>query len=149
MKIYIDESDFTQVGVGYPVEIIFDAFPNEVFTGEIIEIGPSLETVSNVNALRTVVLLDETSYAKPNVLPIGLSALVDVIAGQTFDAVLVPVEALIEVSPGEYMVYVVQNDQPQPREVSVGLVDFTSAEIIDGLRTGEVVAIGYENNTGN
>jgi len=149
LEIYIDESDFTQVAVGYPVEIMFDALPGEVFTGEIIEISPKLETISNVNALRTVVLLDAASYAKPSALPIGLTAQVDVIAGQTFDAVIIPVEALVEVSPGEYIVYVIENDQPQPRKVIVGLVDFTSAEIIDGLRTGEVVAIGYENNTGN
>jgi multidrug efflux pump subunit AcrA (membrane-fusion protein) len=149
LEVYIDESDFTQVGIGYPVGIIFNALPDDVFTGEIIEISPSLETVSNVNAIRTVVLLDRGSYNKPNTLPIGLSAQVDVIAGQALDAVLIPVEALIEVSPGEYMVYVVENDQIQHREVSVGLVDFTSAEIIDGLSAGEVVAIGYENNTGN
>jgi HlyD family secretion protein len=149
LEIYIDETDFEKVAVGYPVEVTFDALPDENFTGKIIEISPSLESVSNVQAIRSLVLLDAASYAKPNPLPIGLNAQIDVIAGQTTNAVLVPVEALVEVSPGEYIVYVVENDQPEPREVSVGLVDFTSAEIIDGLSAGEVVALGYQNNTGN
>jgi len=149
LEIYIDESDFTQVGVGYPVEIIFDALPEKSFSGEIIEISPNLETVSNVNALRTIVRLDAASYAKPNTLPIGLSAQVDVIAGQAIGVVLIPVEALVEISPGEYIVYVVENDEPQPRNVSVGLVDFTTAEILHGLSAGEVVAIGYKEPTGN
>ena len=121
----------------------------ELLTGEIIEISPILETVSNVNAFRTVVLLDQVSDAKPNALPIGLSATVDVIAGQTFDAVLIPVEALVEISPGEFIVYVVENGQPQPREIGVGLVDFTTAEIIHGLQVGESVTIGYSRSTGN
>jgi multidrug efflux pump subunit AcrA (membrane-fusion protein) len=149
VEIYINESDLTKVEAGFPVEITFDALPEEVFTGEIIEIGSSLETVYGVNAIRTVVLLDASSYAKPNALPIGLSAQADVIAGQAIDAVLVPVEALVEVSPDKYIVYVVENDLPVKRSVEVGLVDFTTAEITQGLSAGDVVAINYENNSGN
>ena len=149
VEIYIDESDLTKVEAGFPVEITFDALPEEVFIGEIIEIGSSLETVSGMNAIRTVVLLDASSYAKPNALPIGLSAQADVIAGQAIDAVLVPVEALVEVSPDKYIVYVVENDLPVKRSVEVGLVDFTTAEITQGLSAGDVVAINYENNSGN
>ena len=70
------------------------------------------------------------------------------IAGQAANVVLVPVEALVEVSPGEYTLYVIENDQPQPREVAVGLIDYTSAEIIAGLSPGETVAIGYADTTG-
>jgi HlyD family secretion protein len=149
LEIYIDETDFQKVAVGYPVEVTFDAFPDETFTGKIIEISPSLESVSNVQAIVARVRLDVTSYAKPNPLPIGLNAQVEVIAGQATNAVLVPVEALVEVSPGVYIVYVVENNQPQPRNVSVGLIDFTSAEITEGLSVGEVVALDYKNNTGN
>jgi hypothetical protein len=39
------------------------------------------------------------------------------------------------------MVYVQNNGLFEPREVNVGLMDFTSAEIISGLQVGEVVAI--------
>ena len=55
---------------------------------------------------------------------------------------LIPVEALRELGPGEYAVFVVENDEPKLRVVSVGLVDFTSAEITNGLEAGEVVTTG-------
>jgi len=44
--------------------------------------------------------------------------------------------------PGEYGVLVLENDQPTFREVVVGLVDITSAEIVSGLQAGDVVTTG-------
>jgi len=43
---------------------------------------------------------------------------------------------------------VIENDQPQLRKVSVGLIDYTSAEIIAGLSAGETIAIGYADSIG-
>jgi HlyD family secretion protein len=149
IEAYIDETDFEKAAIGYPVEVVFDALPGETFTGEIVEISPKLETLGSSQAVRVLVRLDAASYAKPVPLPIGLTASIEVIAGQTVNAVLVPVDALVEVSPEEYVVYVVENDAVQPRAVSLGLMDFTSVEIIDGVRPGEIIAIDYDNMMGN
>jgi len=149
LEAYIDETDFNKVAIGYPVEVAFDALQGETFIGEIVEISPILEMVSNAQAVRILVRLDANSYAKPVTLPMGLNASVDVIAGQVKNAVLIPVEALVEVGPEEYAVYVVEDNQTQRRDVSIGLIDFTSVEIIDGITAGDVVAIGYANTTGN
>ncbi len=149
IEAYIDETDFQKTVIGYPVEITFDALPDEVFTGEIVEINPQVERISNIQAVPILVRLDATSYAKPIPLPIGLTASVDVIAGQAENAILIPVEALVEIDPERYLVYVVENETPHPREVSIGLRDFTSVEIINGIAPGEVVAIGYRITTGS
>jgi len=145
----VDETDFEKVAIGYPVEVTFEALPDETFTGTIVEISPQLETVSNTQGVRILVRLDADSYAKPIPLPIGLNASIDVIAGQAVNAVLVPVEALVTVYPQQTIVYVIENGEIQPREVSVGLIDFTSAEITEGIKAGEVVAIGYDQPSGN
>jgi multidrug efflux pump subunit AcrA (membrane-fusion protein) len=71
-----------------------------------------------------------------------MTASVEVIGGRTNGAVLVPVEALREISPGEYAVFVMEDDQPRLRVVTVGLMDFTSAEILSGLEAGETVTTG-------
>jgi multidrug efflux pump subunit AcrA (membrane-fusion protein) len=149
LEVYLDETDYQKAVLGYPVEVTFDALPGDKFTGEIVEISPQLERVSNVQGVPMQVRLDAASYAKPIPLPIGLNATVDVIAGQTENAVLIPIEALVEVSPEKYLVYVVENEVPQPKEVSIGLMDFTTVEIIAGINPGEVVAIGYDEPTGN
>jgi len=56
---------------------------------------------------------------------------------------LVPVEALREMSPGQYAVFVVGPDgELEMHSVVVGLMDFTNAEILDGLELGDVVSVG-------
>ena len=75
-------------------------------------------------------------------LPVGLNASVDVIGGRAENAVLVPVEALRKLGPGEYAVFVIEDGEPKLRIVTVGLIDFTSAEILSGLDAGEVVTTG-------
>jgi RND family efflux transporter MFP subunit len=142
LEVYLDETDLDKVAVGYEIEVVFDAYPDLAFTGQIVEVDPSLNTVSNIQAVRALAVLDEDSFVKPQTLPVGLNASVDVIGGRAENAVLVPVEALRELGPDEYAVFVVEDGEPKLRIVTVGLVDFTSAEILSGLEVGEVVSTG-------
>lgn len=142
LEIFLDESDLNKVGIGYEIEVVFDALPDDVYTGSVIQVDPSLQSVSNVQAVRVLARLNPESFAKPQDLPVGLNASVEVIGGRTKDAVLVPVEALREITPGEYSVFVMEGGVPKLRMVTVGLMDFTSAEVIEGLAAGEIVTTG-------
>jgi multidrug efflux pump subunit AcrA (membrane-fusion protein) len=73
---------------------------------------------------------------------VGSNASVDVIGGRAENAILVPVEAVREIAPGEYAVFVMEDGEPKLRIVTVGLMDYTSAEITSGLEAGEVVTTG-------
>ena len=75
-------------------------------------------------------------------LPAGLNASVDVTAGKAEDALLAPVEALRELSPGNYAVFVLVDGQLEARPGEVGLMDYTNAEIISGLEQGDEVSTG-------
>ena len=142
LRVYLDETDLDKVAVGYEAEVTFDAIPDEVFKGVVVAVKPSLVTVSNVKTIEAIVKLDVDSFAKPMNLPAGLSASVDVIGGRAENAVLVPVEAIREIGPDEYAVFVMEDGAPKLRLVEVGLMDFTSAEIVSGLKAGEVVTTG-------
>jgi len=54
----------------------------------------------------------------------------------------VPLEALHLLPSGDYGVYVVRDEGLELRQVRVGLTDYTSAVIQEGLSAGEAVAIG-------
>ena len=142
LEVYLDEIDLDKIALGYEVEVIFDALVDDVFSGRIVEVNPSLITVSGTQVVSALALLDASPLADPQTLLVGLNASVDVIAGKAQDAVIVPVEALHELSPGEYAVFVVQDGEPKLRVVTVGLMDFTSAEILTGLQPGEIVTTG-------
>jgi HlyD family secretion protein len=140
VEAYLDESDLDKAKVGNEADVVFDALPDQTFKGKVVTVSPGLESVSNVQAVKVIVILDEVD---PSVtLPIGLSATVDVVAGRAENAVLVPIEALRQLDPGEYAVFVIDNGTPVLRVVTVGLQDVTSAEIISGLQAGETVSTG-------
>ena len=142
IEIYLDESDLDMIAVGYEVEVVLDAMPDDTFTGHVVYIHPALVTVSNVNAVRALVELDASSFAKPGGLMMGLSATVEVIGGRAEGVLLVPVEALRELGPDEYAVFVVEDGELKFREVEVGLMDFSFAEIRSGLTSEETVSTG-------
>lgn len=142
LEIYLDETDLDKIGLDYEVEVVLDALPDDTFIGRVVQIDPQLQTVSGVTVVRALVELDQDSFAKPQSLPVGMNATVDVIGGRADNALLVPVEALREISPGEYAVFVLENDVPELRFVEVGLQNFTFAEIISGLAMGDVVTTG-------
>jgi len=142
LEIYLDETDLNMIGLDYEVEVSFDALPDQLFNGTVVQIDPTLTTSGGVSAVRALVQLDTDSFAKPQTLPSGLNATVEVIGGRAENALLVPVEALREISDGQYVVFVMVDGVPEMRTVEVGLMDYTYAEILSGLAAGDVVTTG-------
>jgi RND family efflux transporter MFP subunit len=141
LDTYYDESDWKNVQEGFPVEVIFDALPDNVYVGEVTHVDPGLVSQSNTTVVYAVVELDITTTGWDE-LPIGSAAGVDVIGGKAENAILIPVEALREISEGEYAVFVMEDGQPRMKMVEVGLQDLIYAEIISGLSQGDVVTTG-------
>ncbi len=139
LDVYLDESDWNHVKVGYEADVTFDILPDKKFTGKVIRVDPGLTNQSNTSVVHAVVTLD--NIADPFNLPLGTSAAVDVIGGQAQNAVLVPVEAL-HPAGDQYTVFVVENGKLKLRVVQVGIQDQTFAEIKSGLKPGEVVSTG-------
>jgi multidrug efflux pump subunit AcrA (membrane-fusion protein) len=140
LEIYLDETDWGKIAVGDEAEITFDNLPDQIFTGRVTLVDSELYTSFNSTAVRGEVSLDST-FAGIN-LPVGASAAVEVISQRVEDAVLVPIEALHETSPGEYGVFVVEEDGPSLRVIEVGLQDELYAEVKLGLEAGEIVTTG-------
>ena len=144
VEAYLDESDLDKVQLGNEAEVVFDALPDQTFKGTIVTVSPGLETVSNVQAVKVIVRLEDgLEDGATNIsLPVGLTASVDIIAGRAENAVLVPIEALCELDTNEYGIFVVEDGLPALRVVQVGLQDITDAEIISGIEAGETVSTG-------
>jgi HlyD family secretion protein len=140
LDAYLDAEDWGQAKVGYEVEVSYDIIPDQVFTGTVTGVYPTLDTTSSNSALVhiTARLNDAITYE----LPSGSTASIDVIGGRAENAVLVPIEALHEFGDGEYALFVVENGQLRLRLVEVGLQDLTKAEIISGLKIGDTVTTG-------
>lgn len=136
LEIYLDQSDWSNIRVGYPVEVTFDLLPDNVYIGKVISIDPQLSSTNGSLYVHAFVALDTNVKT---VLPIGTSASVDVIGGEATGVLLVPIEALHEISTGQYTVFVMVNGKTQVRSVEIGLKDATRAEVKSGLKEGDVV----------
>ena len=146
-----DETDVDKLSVGNKVEVVFDALPDLAAEGQVVRVNPTLVIVDGVPALSALAELEPvpsnpTGLAEANsqtarLMP-GMNAAVEIIAGRADDALLVPVEALRELGPSQYAVFVMVDDQPTLRPVDVGLKDFIHAQILDGLEQGDVVTTG-------
>ncbi|MCF6277486.1 MAG: HlyD family efflux transporter periplasmic adaptor subunit [Anaerolineales bacterium] len=141
LEIFLDETDWGMIDIGYPVEIIFDLLPEKTFVGEVVQVDPALYTEQGTSVVRGIVRLEDVSFDGSK-LPVGSAAAVEVIGGRAEGVVLVPVEALREASPSQYTVFVMVDGEPRLRMVEIGLQDLFYAEVISGLQVGDVVTTG-------
>jgi RND family efflux transporter MFP subunit len=149
LQIYMDQNDWSNIKLGYVTNVTFDALPEQVFTGKVTQVSPQLITIQGSAVVEGLVLLDQKQASGATLkLPLGVSASVDVVAAQANNVILVPVQALHQLSPGNYAVFVMTGGKPTLRIVTVGLQDSTYAEIKTGLKAGDVVTTGIQATTG-
>lgn len=141
VRFWVEEIDMSSVVAGNPVNVVFEAWPDGVFAGEIIRVDPVLVMVGGTPAVQAWASVDFGAQ-EINLLA-GMTAEIEVVAAEARGVLLVPVEALRKMPSGQYAVFVVGPDgELGMRSVVVGLMDFTDAEILDGLELGEVVSLG-------
>jgi len=140
IQFYMDETDWSNVKVGYDVEVTFDALPDQVFTGKVTQVMPGLISIQGSSMVEGLAQLDASVDQMG--LPVGVSGAIDVISAQAKNAILVPVEALHELTAGQYAVFVMKDGTPTLTMVEVGIQDETFAEIKSGLNVGDVVTTG-------
>ncbi len=141
VRFWIEELDIAAAVPGFPVSIVFEAFPEHAYSGQITRVEPALVEVDGASAIQAWASIDMTQHSAP--LLFGMNAEVEIIAGEARGALLVPVQALREISPGQFAVFVVgPNEELEFRPVQVGLRNFVSAEILSGLEEGETISTG-------
>jgi len=143
---WVEEADLSSVAPGNRVSIVFEALPDYAFPGEILSIDPVLVEVDGTPAVQSYASVDLSAH--PIKLLSGMNAEVEVVAGEARNAVLAPLQALRELAPGQFAVFVVlPNGELELRIVEVGLKDFVNAEILSGLEPGELVSTGAETSS--
>ena len=141
VRFWIEELDIAAAVPGFPVSIVFEAFPEYTYTGQITRVEPALVEIDGASAIQAWASIDMTQHSAP--LLFGMNAEVEIIAGEARNALLVPVQALREIAPGQSAVFVVgPNDELEFRPVQVGLRNFVSVEILSGLEDGEIISTG-------
>ena len=145
---WVEETDLMSVAPGNAVNVVFEALPDYAFPGEVVSVDPMLVDVDGTSAVQVWASVDLTAH--PVKVLSGMNAEVEIVAGEALNALLVPIQALRELGPDQYAVFVVGADgELEMRPVEVGLKDYVNAEITSGLEDGEVVSIGAVQSSGS
>jgi RND family efflux transporter MFP subunit len=139
VQVNMDESDLKNFKVGCPANVTFDSIPNRVFPGSVTQVSPALVTVSGYASVQGMVELQNSTSVGQKVLPLGLSASVDVICEKATNVLIAPLAALHTDSSQPYVYVLNAQGKPEKHNVELGLEDFNFAEIRSGLVEGDQV----------
>ena len=115
-----------------------EAYPNQTFTGEIVRIAPEARIEQNVT-LFDIVLEVKNPDEK---LKSGMNTTLEVTLEKKQDVLLIPKMMLLPtVDKHKWMVRVKEDGGYQLKEVEIGLSNFRDAEVISGLKEGDIVAV--------
>lgn len=129
----VDEEDLPRLSPGQRTLIRADAFPGEIFEGQVSEITPRGDPISRSYRVRVALPAD-------TLLAIGMTADVNVIIAEREAALLIPSSALQSDADGDF-VWVVADDQPSRRAVVVGVRSPERVEIIEGLDESHLIVL--------
>jgi HlyD family secretion protein len=140
VKVNIDQTDLQSFTTGCSTQVTFDAFPGKTYTGEITQILPEVTAVRSVNVIQALVKLDTVALPSGRVLPVGMNANVEVTCEQANNVLFMPIQSLYQPAGQTAYVYVLNSqNQPEKREVEVGLKATAFIEVTSGLSEGEKV----------
>ncbi len=133
--INISENDLALVKQGMPVEITFDAFPAESFSGRIQRVYPTVDPATRTFSVE-VQIANPGERIKP-----GMFARVAIDLGAQQN-VVVPDRAVVKQSgSGNKYVYVLSDGRVSYRKVTLGQRFDTTYELLDGIEDGDTVVI--------
>jgi len=138
VEINVNEYDAALIKLGQKAAISGQGFGHRTYSGEVVKIAPSASVTQTSRGNETVVkaavkVIDPDGQIKP-----GFSATVEITVDERQEALLIPLECVIE-EEGRKQVVVVKDGNMAKREVEAGIENDLYVEIIKGLSEGEEV----------
>lgn len=151
VRVNVNEVDVARVRPGLPVMVHVDGVPDKTFRGHVDAISPlslaerqATSGSSSSSSGQAAVVRFEVKIAvdTPDVrLRPGMTAAVDIVLDQRKNVVLLPTEALHSQNRAAVVSGIGDARIITERTVSVGLKDDAQAQILSGLKAGDVVEV--------
>ncbi len=137
---YFDEPEIGDLQTGQPATIVWDARPAEVWHGHIVRLPSTIESFGTRNVGEVLVSLDD---ADGHLLP-DTNVRVTVTVANESNVLVIPRDALY-FEQGSPYVYRVAGGSLHRTQVTLGKLNLSDAQIVSGLKAGDVVATGTTN----
>ncbi|MGH1396669.1 MAG: efflux RND transporter periplasmic adaptor subunit [Trichormus sp.] len=133
----IPEADIGRIQEGQQVEILADAYPDEVFKGNVRLIAPEAVVEQGVTSFQVRVALDTGTDKLRSGLNVDLTFLGD----RVNNALLLPTVSILTENGKTGVLVTDANNKPQFREVTLGAQIQDQTQVISGLQAGDRVFI--------
>ncbi len=137
VRAYFDEPEIGRLAVGQPIEIKWDAKPNQTWHGHIVQVPVTVITYTTRTVGEVLIELDGNDSG---LLP-DTDVTVNVTISSEPNVLSVPREALYT-EGGKAFVYKLVGKELKRTPVTVGNFNLTAVSILSGLEEGDTVAIG-------
>ncbi len=130
----IPEVDIGQVKQGRIVEIVADAYPNQVFKGKVRLISPEAVVEQNVTSFQVRIILTTGQEQ----LKSGMNVDLTIVGAVVQDALVVPTAAIVTDKKGQTGV-LIPDDKKQAKfsPVEIGSAIKDKTQIVSGVKTGD------------
>jgi HlyD family secretion protein len=137
VDVDVSEIDINRIKKDQPALLTFDAILGKEYEGKVIEVAPVGNNLQGtVNFRVTVELLDPDEEVRP-----GMTAAVNILVDELTDVLLVPNRA-VRVRDGNRVVYILQDGEAIPIQVTLGATSDEVSEVIGGeLEAGDQVIL--------
>ncbi len=137
---YLDEPDIGKLKVGQSITIEWDAHPGQLWHGHVARVPSTIINYGTRNVGEVLVTLDD---ADGGLLP-ATNVRITVTIANEGNALNIPREALHS-EAGQSYVFRVENGVLRRVMIKIGNLNTTQVEVLDGLKEGDVVALGSTN----
>jgi len=142
----VPEVDISQIKLGQKVEIIIDAYPEDVFQGQVRLIAPEAVVDQNVTSFQVRVAIN-TGSGK---LRSGMNVSEVTFLGKNIENALLIPQELIVTRKGKTGVWLLgEKNKPEFRFVTIGANIDNQIQVLDGLKAGERVFIDLPKEKGD
>ncbi len=137
LDVQISEVDIPLVAVGQPAGLVFDAYYEDTFTGEVVEISPVGSSVQGVVQYSVRIKLEDgDGQIRP-----GMTASVNIIVEEKDNVLVVPNNAIVTLD-GQEQVFVERNGNFIAVPVTLGSYsDYYSEVIAADIEEGELIVL--------
>jgi RND family efflux transporter MFP subunit len=133
--IYVSESDFTNVKTGMPADIKLEVYGDEVFTGKVTLIYPTIDADTHTFGVE-VTINNSDNRVRP-----GMFSRVSLNFGSKESVVVPDVSVQKQAGANDKYVYTIENGIAKYHKVNLGQRLGESYEILSGIEVGEEVVI--------
>jgi len=138
----IDEIDIGKVQIEQSATVVAEAYPELQFNGEVVRIAPEAKIEQNVTLFNVVIAVENTDGK----LKSGMNTTIQITIVDKEHVLLAPAVALqVSSEPGDRSktrtVLLKQGSQFVPHQVEIGMSNFKQAEILSGLKQGDILGV--------